>query len=77
VVSDRRYRLTGLAEGEVALYDDLGHKVHLAREGIVIDGGGHNVSVINAPDLLVDGISVKHHKHGGVQTGSGVSGEPQ
>ena len=35
-VADRRYRLTGLAEGEVALYDDLGQKVHLTREGIVV-----------------------------------------
>lgn len=34
-VDDRRYRLTGLAEGEVALYDDLGSKVHLKRGGEV------------------------------------------
>ena len=32
-VDDRRYRLTGLAKGEVALYDDLGSKVHLKRDG--------------------------------------------
>ena len=30
---DRRYRLTGLVQGEVALYDDLGSRVHLKREG--------------------------------------------
>lgn len=36
-VDDRRYRLTGLAEGEVALYDDLGQRVHLTRTGIEID----------------------------------------
>lgn len=36
VVDDRRYRLVGLAEGEAALYDDLGQKVHLTRNGIVI-----------------------------------------
>ena len=35
-VADRRYRLKGLVDGEVALYDDLGQKVHLTREGIVI-----------------------------------------
>jgi phage baseplate assembly protein V len=34
---DRRYRLTGLADGEVAIYDDLGQKVHLARDGIRIE----------------------------------------
>lgn len=32
---DRRYRLTGLAEGEVALYDDLGSKIVLKRGNII------------------------------------------
>lgn len=36
VVADRRYRLTDLAEGEVAISDDLGQKVHITRDGIVI-----------------------------------------
>jgi len=36
-VEDRRYRLTGLAAGEVALYDDQGQKVHLKRDKIVIE----------------------------------------
>lgn len=35
-VADRRYRLTGLKTGEVALHDDQGQKVHLTRDGIVI-----------------------------------------
>lgn len=35
-VADRRYRMTGLAEGEVALHDDLGQHVHLTRTGIVV-----------------------------------------
>lgn len=33
---DRRYRLTNLGEGEVALYDDLGQEIVLTREGIKI-----------------------------------------
>lgn len=33
-VEDRRYRLKGLAGGEMAIYDDLGQKVHLKRNGI-------------------------------------------
>jgi phage baseplate assembly protein V len=53
-IDDRRYRLTGLANGEVALYDDLGHKVHLTRSGIVIDGAGHVVTVTNTPTLRVE-----------------------
>lgn len=36
-VGDRRYRLTGLMKGEVALHDDLNQKVHLTRSGIVIE----------------------------------------
>lgn len=35
-VADRRYRLTGLAAGEVAVHDDQGQKVHLTRDGVVI-----------------------------------------
>lgn len=53
-VDDRRYRLS-LAAGEVALYDDLGHVVHLTRAGIVIDGGGHQVTIVNTSKLRVEG----------------------
>lgn len=53
-VDDRRYRLS-LAEGEVALHDDLGHVVHLTRSGIVIDGGGHQVTIVNTTKLRVEG----------------------
>jgi phage baseplate assembly protein V len=48
-VDDRRYRLKGLEAGEVALYDDLGHTVHLTRAGIVIKGGGHPVVITDTP----------------------------
>lgn len=34
---DRRFRLTGLQPGEVALHDDQGQKVHITRDGIVIE----------------------------------------
>jgi len=37
VVADRRYRLQGLADGEVALHDDRGQKVHLKQTGILIE----------------------------------------
>jgi phage baseplate assembly protein V len=35
-INDRLYRLRGLQDGEVALYDDLGQRVHLTRSGIEI-----------------------------------------
>lgn len=59
VVGDRRYRLAGLAEGEVAMYDDLGKSITLKRDGsVVIDG--QSLVVINSPvningDVAVDG----------------------
>jgi phage baseplate assembly protein V len=37
VVADRRYRLTTLEDGEVALHDDLGQKVHLKRDRILVE----------------------------------------
>lgn len=48
VVSDRRYRLKGLARGEVAIYDDQGQSVTLTRAGIVVDGGGKPIVFKNA-----------------------------
>ncbi len=53
-VGDRRFRLRNLVDGEVALYDDQGQKVHLTRSGIVIDGGGRTVKVQNCGTLEVD-----------------------
>lgn len=52
-VADRRYRLKGLAEGEMAIYDDLGQKVHLTRAGIVIDGAGLPLVIQNVPTATV------------------------
>lgn len=40
-VADRRYRLTGLAEGEVALHDDQGNVIHLMRDQIKIEAVQH------------------------------------
>lgn len=54
-VDDRRYRLVGLAQGEMAIYDDQGQKVHLTRDGIVIDGAGKPVNFVNCPDVYMDG----------------------
>jgi phage gp45-like len=35
LAGDRRYRLRGLKEGELALFDDQGQQVHFTRDGIV------------------------------------------
>lgn len=54
IVADRRYRLTGFAAGEVAIYDDQGQKVHLTRNGIVIDGAGLPVTITNTPKVRME-----------------------
>lgn len=53
--ADRRYRLTNLAAGEVAIHDDQGQKVHLTRTGIVVDGGGRDITIQNAPNVGISG----------------------
>lgn len=69
-IDDRRYRLVNLQPGEVAISDDLGHKVTLTRNGIALDGCGHNITIVNAPlvkltggDFEADGIRLKDHHH--------------
>lgn len=54
VVGDRRFRLTGLEAGEVALHDDQGQKVHLTRSGIVVGGGGSPVTITDTPEIIAD-----------------------
>lgn len=53
VAADRRWRLQGMKGGEVVLHDDQGKKVYLTRTGIVIDGGGMDVTIQNAPVVHV------------------------
>ena len=48
-VSDRRYRIRSLKQGEVAIYDDLGQSVTLTRTGIVVNGAGKPITFMNAP----------------------------
>lgn len=50
-VEDRRYRLTGLEEGEVALFDDLGNVIKLGREAIAVTAVSK--LTIDAPEITV------------------------
>ena len=61
IVSDRRYRIKDLKDGEVAIYDDLGKVVILKREEILVDAKDSPVTVqsgskvtIKAPEVIVD-----------------------
>lgn len=91
-VEDRRFRLVGLEEGEVAIYDDLGNMVKLGRERVEIVAmaelkitapltkieGDVEVTgeVTVTGDVTADGISLKTHVHGGVQAGASNTGAP-
>jgi phage baseplate assembly protein V len=59
-VDDRRYRLTGLETGEVALYDDLGQVVHLTRTGINVTSP-FNITVTAGQTLRLAGNDVVVH----------------
>lgn len=50
-VEDRRYRLKGLAGGEVAMYTDEGDKIHIKRGG--------TIEVVAATKLKVDAPAVE------------------
>lgn len=56
-VGDRRFRMKGLANGEVAIHDDQGQKVHLTRAGIVIQTSG-SISITGGA-ITCNGSSVK------------------
>lgn len=46
-------RLKNMKSGETALYDDLGQRVFLTRQGIVIEGAGLPVTICNAPEVIL------------------------
>lgn len=62
-VEDRRYRLTGLQAGEVALFDDLGNMVKLGRDRIEVVGISE--VKVEAPAVLVQSDSVDLGAGGG------------
>lgn len=80
-VGDRTVRLKGLATGEVAIYDDLGSKIHLKRGGIIDVVSSSKVNVTSPEvemsgnltvkgNLTVDGTS---QLEGAVTTGASIT----
>jgi phage baseplate assembly protein V len=51
VVADRKYRMSGFAQGEVAIHDDQGQSVHLTRGGIVVKGAGLPMVFQDTPSI--------------------------
>lgn len=71
VVADRRYRITGLAAGEVAIHDDQGQAVVITRAGIEVRAAGKPVKITNAPrvDMQTPILAVT----GAIQAGSSIT----
>lgn len=62
-VEDRRFRLTGLQQGEVAMYDDLGNVILLGREAVEVTGV--TKVKVTAPQVLVESDDVQLGGAGG------------
>ena len=57
VTADRRYRLK-LEEGEVAVFDDQGQKIHLKRDGIMVSTPKNLIATVGGNfDVTVTGTS--------------------
>lgn len=76
------HRPTGQASGETTLYNATGMTIYLSANGIVINGGGKNIAIENAPvvsvgttdaptDLQVTG-NIWHRYGSGQQVGVGT-----
>jgi phage baseplate assembly protein V len=72
-VDDRLYRLVGLAEGEVALYDDQGQVVHIKRNGVRVSG--LNIHLVSDGVIRIEGDGVEMHGRTYVQTDVAGRGE--
>ena len=48
------YRFKNLAPGETAISDDQGQSVHITRNGIVVNGGGKQVTMTNTPKIRME-----------------------
>jgi phage baseplate assembly protein V len=47
-------RLKNLKAGEVAIYDDQGQSIYITRGGIVINGGGLPMKIMNTPEVRME-----------------------
>ncbi|MBW9102957.1 phage baseplate assembly protein [Paraburkholderia phenoliruptrix] len=49
-----KYRMKGLATGEIAIHDNIGQSVYLTANGIVINGGGNPLTITNTPKIRAE-----------------------
>lgn len=65
-IADRRYRLKPLKAGEVAIFDNLGQKVHLTREGLEVYTPGWLHATVDKDTEITVGGSVTESVGGDV-----------
>lgn len=53
-VDDPRFRVRGLEDGEVVVYDDLGQEVRLTRAGIIVKGAGKPITITDTPKVRIE-----------------------
>ncbi len=91
IMDDPKNRFKNTSEGETGLYNQLTEDlIHLRADGsillkvsgstMVFENGTLTVSnanvIVTSGDVIADGISLKTHTHGGVQSGGDNTGTP-
>ncbi len=77
-VADRRYHLTALEEGEVALHDDQGQRVYLTRSGMLLESlqaiqiKAPTVEIVGTTTITGDTTITGRLTHQGDMTSSGT-----
>lgn len=70
------YRLTGLATGEVAIYDMWGHSIKLGSAGVTVTGDLHVSGAVIAGYGGADQVGLQSHTHAEHGTGGGTTSAP-
>jgi phage baseplate assembly protein gpV len=63
---------------EIGIFQSNGNYLHLAKDGLYLKGDlSVDGSVLVGGDVTASGVSLVRHVHGGVQPGSGLTGQPK
>ncbi|WP_300913003.1 phage baseplate assembly protein V, partial [Turicimonas muris] len=79
-IADRRYRITNMQAGEVAIYDDQGQKVYLKRDEILIETPKNLTATVGGKTVLtsvgnVDITAPKINIHGALIVDGAITGK--
>lgn len=76
MTGDRRYRFNSMQEGEVALHDDQGHQMHIARDGMYSSAPNSKkiIAQIMQDDIIPGQRGLNSGSGGGSNGGGGGGG---